>query len=249
MQAGFLQVPDWFSSENQGGGVAVADLGGDGTQDLVVFMIDNPPGQNRGLSTGSAGRWTRTATSTGGWTGWTEVPDWFSFENQGGGVAVADLDGDGPPDLVVFMIDNPPGENQGFYRVGRKLDADGVVTGGWRRGRDVPDWFSLENQGGGVARRRPRRRRPAGADRVHDRQSAGAEPRRLPGRPEARRGRQCRPAAGPPGSTCPTGSPGRTRAGGVAVVDRGADRDLVVFAIDNPLGQNQGFYRIGRTST
>ena len=49
MQAGFLQVPDWFSTDNQGCGIAVADLAGNGTQDLVVFMIDNPPGQNRGL--------------------------------------------------------------------------------------------------------------------------------------------------------------------------------------------------------
>ena len=33
MQTGFLQIPNWFSADNQGGGVAVADLKGDGTQD------------------------------------------------------------------------------------------------------------------------------------------------------------------------------------------------------------------------
>ena len=49
MQTGFLQIPNWFSADNQGGGIVVADLKGDGTQDLIVFMIDNPPGQNRGV--------------------------------------------------------------------------------------------------------------------------------------------------------------------------------------------------------
>jgi hypothetical protein len=58
---GFLQIPNWFSTDNQGGGIAVADLKGDGTQDLIVFMIDNPPGQNRG-STRSATGWMPTAT-------------------------------------------------------------------------------------------------------------------------------------------------------------------------------------------
>jgi hypothetical protein len=37
-------------------------------------------------------------------------------------VAVADLDGNGRPDLVVFHVDSPVGANAGFYRVGRGLD-------------------------------------------------------------------------------------------------------------------------------
>jgi len=178
VQTGYLQVPDWFSAENQACGIAVADLNGGGQRDLVVFMIDNPPGQNRGVyrvgrsldANGNVG---------GGWSGWTDVPDWFSWENQGGGIALADLNGDGHQDLVVFMIDNPPGQNRGVYRVGRSLDANGNVGGGWSGWTDVPDWFSWENQGGGIA-----------------------------------------------------------------AVDRGNQRDLVVFAIDNPVGQNQAFYRI-----
>ena len=63
--------------------------------------------------------------------GFFQVPDWFSTENQGGGIAVADLKGDGTQDLVVFMIDHPAGQNRGVYRVGRSLDASGNVTGGW----------------------------------------------------------------------------------------------------------------------
>src|SRR6266581_954359 len=63
--------------------------------------------------------------------GFLQVPNWFSVENQGGGIAVADLNGDGSLDLVVFMIDSPPGLNRGAYQVGRSLDASGNVTGGW----------------------------------------------------------------------------------------------------------------------
>jgi hypothetical protein len=150
MASGFIAIPDWFSFENQGAGVAVADLSGAGARDLIVLMVDNPPAQNRGFYR-IGKNLAADGTPTGGWTAWMEIPDWFSFENQGAGVAVADLDGDGRPELIVFMIDNPPGQNQGFYRVGRKLDADGAVTGGWGDWTPIPDWFSFENRGGSIA--------------------------------------------------------------------------------------------------
>src|SRR5438552_3904191 len=84
-------------------------------------------------------------------TGFQTIPDWFSAENQGAGVAIADVTGNGKPDLVVLMGDNPPGLNRGMYRLGRDLDARGAVTGGWTPWIDVPEWFSWENQGAGIA--------------------------------------------------------------------------------------------------
>ncbi len=150
MPIDYLQIPNWFSVENQGGGVSVADLTGTGRQDLVVLMVDSPPGLNRGLF--RIGRDLDAAGNpTGGFTPWIEVPDWFSFENQGAGVAVADVDKDGKPDIVVFMIDNPPGQNAGFYRVGKQLDINGKVNGGWGPWIAIPDWFSFENQHGSIA--------------------------------------------------------------------------------------------------
>src|SRR4030081_2074707 len=149
MPNGFITIPNWFSFENQGAGAAVADLDGDGRPELIVFMIDNPAGQNQGYY--RVGRKLDVGgVVTGGWGEWTPIPDWFPFENQHGGVAVADLDGDGQPELIVFMIDNPAGQNQGFYRVGRKLDANGIVTAGWSGWQQVPDWFSWENQSGSI---------------------------------------------------------------------------------------------------
>ena len=146
----WIDVPDWFSFENQGAGVALFDLDKDGQKDLIVFMIDNPPGQNQGYYRVGK-RLDANGNVTGGWGPWIAIPDWFSWENQYGGIAVADLDGDGNPELIVAMVDNPPGPNRGLYRIGRKLDADGNVTGGWTPWTDVPDWFSWENQGVGVA--------------------------------------------------------------------------------------------------
>jgi hypothetical protein len=79
------------------------------------------------------------------------VPDWFSWQNQGAGIALADLNGNGKLDLLVMMVDNPPGQNRAIYRVGQDLDGVGNVTGGWGEWRDVPDWFSWESQGCGIA--------------------------------------------------------------------------------------------------
>jgi len=57
-------------------------------------------------------------------TGFLNIPDWFSWENQGASIAVAQLTSARPRDLVVMMVDNPPGQNQGLYRVGKHLDGD-----------------------------------------------------------------------------------------------------------------------------
>ncbi|MFD3929578.1 hypothetical protein, partial [Streptomyces sp. NPDC058614] len=74
--------------------------------------------------------------------GFSAIPDWFSQDNQGAGVAVADLNGNNKLDLVVFMVDNPPGQNRGLYRVGHDLDEQGNITGEWGPWLDIPDWFS-----------------------------------------------------------------------------------------------------------
>ena len=150
MPKGYQQIPDWFSAENAGGGVAIADLDGNGKQDFVVFMVDNGPAQNRGLF--RIGRDLDAAgVVTGGYTPWIDVPDWFPFENAGASVAVADVDRDGKQDIVVFMIDNPVGQNAGFYRIGKGLDANGNLAGGWGPWIAIPDWFSFENQHGSIA--------------------------------------------------------------------------------------------------
>ena len=147
----------WFSWENQGAGIAVADLNGNGRPDLVVMTVDNPPGQNRGIY--RVGRnLDNNGNVTGGWSDWVDMPGWFSWENQGGGVAIADTTGNGRRDIIVFGIDNPPGQNQAFYRIALDVNGDGVpaaaepgeAQAGWSSLLGVNNWFSWENQGGGI---------------------------------------------------------------------------------------------------
>ena len=87
---------------------------------------------------------------------------WLVFVGEpGAGIAVADLQNAGQHDLVVFQIDNPVEQNQAFYKIGKQIDIDGNVTGGWvpdplPNGAQgigwlgVPAWFAWENQGGGM---------------------------------------------------------------------------------------------------
>ena len=172
MLTDFAFVPDWFGTDNVDGGVAVGDLHGNGSTDLVVFMIDAPAGPNGGFY--RVGRRFVDGAVTGGWGPWQRVPDWPFWENPGGGIALADLGG-GSLDLVLFVVDAPVGPNIGLVRVAR----------GPRRRRDahgrlgpVADGARLAvlgEPGGGLCRRRRRRRRFA---------RAGAARRRQPGRTE-----------------------------------------------------------------
>jgi hypothetical protein len=79
------------------------------------------------------------------------VPDWFAWENHDCGLAVADIDGDGNPDVLVLMVDDPVGQNAGLYRVGHNFAADGTV-GSWGPWIPIPDWWGWENQGAGSVR-------------------------------------------------------------------------------------------------
>jgi hypothetical protein len=79
------------------------------------------------------------------------VPGWFGAEDQGAGIALWDINGSGRPDLVVFHLDNPGGENAGYYRIGWDLDVNGDPQGGWSPVKPVPGWFGAENQGADIA--------------------------------------------------------------------------------------------------
>lgn len=238
-------VPGWFGAEDQGAGVALADVNANGTVDLLVFHIDNPNGDNHGYY--RIGWNLNTAGDpTGGWSAIKAVPGWFGAENQGAGVALADINGNGSQDLVVYHIDNPGGENHGYYRIGWNLNAAGDVAGGWSAIKPIPGWFGSENQGGGIAIAdldgdgRPELivfhiDNPSGANHGYYRigwrlNAAGdvtggwSEVRAIPGW---------------------FGS--ESQGGGVAVkdIDGNGRKDLVIYQIDNPAGQNHGYYRIG----
>ncbi|HYJ68993.1 MAG TPA: matrixin family metalloprotease [Nocardioidaceae bacterium] len=237
-------IPGWFGAEDQGAGLALGDINGSGRRDLVVFHDDNPAGDNHGYYRIG---WDldNNGNVTGGWSAIHGVPGWFGWENQGAAISVADISGNGMLDLVVFHLDNPGGENHGYYRIGWNMDKSGVVTGGWSSVIAVPGWFGSEDQGAGIAvadidrSGRPdllvfHLDNPAGENHGYYRvgsnlDTAGA-------------------VTGGWGTVTPV--PGwfgsENQGAGVAMADlNGTGRqDLVVFQVDNPGGENHGYYRV-----
>ncbi|MGW5365187.1 matrixin family metalloprotease [Actinopolymorpha pittospori] len=237
-------VPGWFGAEDQGAGIALGDISGNGRPDLVVFHVENPGGENRGhyrvgMNLDANGN------VTAGWSQIYPVPGWFGWETQDAAIALCDISGNGQLDLVVFHLDHPGGENQGYYRIGWNLDRNGAVTGGWSPVIPVPGWFGAESQGAGIAL--------ADVDRsgrpdliVFHVDNPGGD-----NHGNYRIGRNLSTSGGVSGGwSAVTPVPGwfgsESQGAGVAAadIDGTGRQDLVVFHVDNPGGENHGYYRV-----
>ncbi|HEX8694996.1 MAG TPA: galactose oxidase-like domain-containing protein [Longimicrobium sp.] len=238
-------VPGWFGAENQGAGIAVADVSGNGRPDLVVFHVTNPAGENQGFYR-IGWNLDTSGNVTGGWTPVQQVPGWFGAEDQGADIAVADISGNGRPDLLVFHITNPPGENHGYYRIGWNLDAGGVgaVTGGWSPVKEVSRLWLPEHQGAGVAIARVGAARHLVVFQLADFEGENQAFYNVGWNLSA-----AGDVAGgwSRGARVPGGFGPEDQGAGIAVADLQGDggQDLVVFHVQNPVGENRGQYRVG----
>jgi len=142
---GYTLLPG-MGDEGQGAGVELADLNGNGRPEMIVLVYDNPPGQNNlryriGWDVNNRGK-------TSNWSRTIQV-DGMGHEGQGAGIAVANLDGDARPDLIVAVYDNPAGPNNFRYKIGWNLSPGGAVTS-WSSVVQVAG-VGDEGQGSGVA--------------------------------------------------------------------------------------------------
>jgi len=230
----------WQGDDQQGGGITATDVNGDGTPDLIVFMIDNPQGDNHGYY-----RIGYMDPRNGGVTGWTdfkEIPGGFGTESQGGGVTALDINGNGKPDLIAFNIDNPAGENGGYYRIGWDLDAEGNPSS-WLAPQSIP-WQGNDQQGGGITAT------DMNGDGTPDLIVFMIDNPDGPNHVWYRIGYMDKSTGVVSEWTDFEMVPGwfgnESAGGGTTVTDinHNGKPDLIVFYIDDPDGENSGYYRI-----
>ncbi|WP_410539930.1 hypothetical protein [Streptomyces sp. KL2] len=130
----------------QAGSCTLADLDGDGNQELIVAYLGGLAGNRRlfvrigwNISPGNG-------VARGGWSDSVEVP-WPGRPSDSAAavyamdVAVADLNGDLRPELVVMLMEQTADGVRGSYRIGWNINARGRVTGGWSSTLGIPGVF------------------------------------------------------------------------------------------------------------
>ena len=145
LHAQTIQVPG-VGWEGQGADVVMVQLDNNPRPDMILMAYDAPDRDNSfryrvGLNLDAAG----VASS---WlSGFIQVPG-VGWEGQGAGATVADLDGNGRPELVLLAYDNPAKANSFRYKVGWNLNAQGRATR-WTSHAEVPG-VGWEGQGAAV---------------------------------------------------------------------------------------------------
>lgn len=243
-------IPGWLGHDTQGAAVAVGKINQNDRPDMVVLHVDNPSGENRGYyrigqdidSRGNVARWTDPTPIPGGW----------GHATQGAGAALYDIDRNGRPELVVMHVDNPSGENRGHWRIAWNLDSVGMPTGHLRTGQAwtgpvaIPGWWGHDTQGAGIAIADTYDSRgvysathlyafhidnPQGDNQAWYRISDELSPQggfwRSPSQIRGWIGHE-------------------TQGADIAVADLNHDRvnEIITFWIDNPSGENHGYFRI-----
>jgi hypothetical protein len=148
----YQALPSW-SSDADGAGIAITNLDHIAWPELILmaYRNDDPAGPNDFVyhvlfnrnSVGMTPPWQspqmHTSTAPG-----------VGNDAHGAGLAVAQLDDNPRPDMILMAYDDPPGANVWRYRVGLNLDPVGTPAAGWSAYVEVPA-LGHEAQGAGIA--------------------------------------------------------------------------------------------------
>jgi cytolysin (calcineurin-like family phosphatase) len=149
------------NDDTEGAGIAMADIDGNGMEDLIELHIWDKNNNNSAQNYAhySIG-WNPGSTDSGkptSWSGRYNIGAGVGWRNQGGGIAAGFINDNEIIDLVVFYIDNPDGVNTGYYRIGWDVNTDGTIDN-WSDSIEVPNlqqgdhyFFTNASAGGGVA--------------------------------------------------------------------------------------------------
>ena len=122
-----------IGDDGDGAGVALGDINGNGTLDMVLMATDGSRfGYRVGWDLGANG-------TTANWSN----PIWVNGMGsvaEGADVALADINLDGTLDLVLMAYDAPGGANNFRYRIGYHLGNNG-------RARETSRWYMLKGFG------------------------------------------------------------------------------------------------------
>jgi hypothetical protein len=132
--------------------VAVGHVTGGARPDLVVLTVRQPIPGAPCLAEYRIGRaLDENGLPTGGWLGPYQLPDPFHPDVRGADLTLADLDGDGRPELVFAygVSGADPEHNRVHYRIGWGLTTDGRPAQGWTDSIPTP-WTFVEISGVGV---------------------------------------------------------------------------------------------------
>ncbi|MFI8997785.1 hypothetical protein [Streptomyces sp. NPDC053542] len=138
----------------QAGSCTLADLDGDGNQELLVVYLGGLKGNRRLFLRIGWNISPENGVARGGWSDSVELP-WPGRPSDyapavfGLDVAVADLNGDLRPELIVMLMEQTPAGAQASYRVGWNINARGRVAE-WGPTVPVPGVFP-QVAGAGIA--------------------------------------------------------------------------------------------------
>ena len=259
-----VAMPGGWSSSVTGGGVAVGDLSGDGTVDVVVWSTEpDAAAPTGGAAPGTrTGGWLRVGRAlncdglaTGGWSSLVAIPGGQGRGCRGGGITLVDLTGSGHLDVVLLQVASHELGSSLSYRVGHDLAPSGQAAG-WSAAMPVPPWSARACQGTGIAvatfygdecgdgyggcgNRRAGLVIGHVGDAMADHQASHRTGRSLTAAGAVSAGWT---AAEDVGGWFGWES---THAGIAAADLTGKGRvDLIVFHVDNPIGESSGFYRL-----